>query len=183
MNEPKVQTFYLKDDGIMPNNPDLPVILYQGALKNQERQAEKIFNQHNWTNSWTNGVFDYHHYHSDTHEVLGVISGSAVLQLGGEQGQSVELQAGDVAVLPAGTAHKRLSSSSNFRIVGAYPNGMEYNLYTGKAGERTKALEEMKHVPVPGTDPVFGETGPLLEHWSKNESTIILPKLRASKIE
>jgi uncharacterized protein YjlB len=168
MNDPKIKTLYFNDDGMMPNHPNLPVIIYQGAFKNQEGQTENIFNQHNWTNSWTNGVFDYHHYHSNTHEVLGVISGLAVLQLGGEQGQRVELQAGDAAVLPAGTAHKRLSSSPDFLIVGAYPNGLDYNLYTGKEGERTKAMEEIERVPIPDTDPVFGNRGPLLENWSKN---------------
>jgi hypothetical protein len=77
MSNPEVKTFYFKDDGSIPNNPDLPVLFYPGALKEKAEQAEKIFNENNWLNSWTNGVFDYHHYHSNAHEVLGVMSGSA----------------------------------------------------------------------------------------------------------
>jgi uncharacterized protein YjlB len=167
MNAPKVKTFFFKDDGMMPNNPNLPVILYPGAIKDHPERTESMFNGHNWTNSWTNGVFDYHHYHSNTHEVLGVIKGSVVLQLGGDQGQKVELHIGDVVVLPAGTAHKRLSASSSFQVVGAYPNGMDYNMNTGKAGERAKAREAIPQVPIPETDPVYGKEGPLIKLWRK----------------
>jgi uncharacterized protein YjlB len=167
MNEFTAKTFFFKDDGMFPNNPFLPVILYPGAMKENPEQTEGIFHGHNWTNSWTNGVFDYHHYHSNTHEVLGIIKGSAVLQLGGESGQKVELREGDVVVLPAGTAHKRLSSNPGFQVVGAYPNGMDYNMNTGKAEERAKALEAIPQVPIPETDPVYGKEGPLIKLWRK----------------
>lgn len=167
MNAQQIQIFYFLDDGVMPNHPDFPVIWYIAGLKGQTRQMESIFNQNNWLNSWTNGVFGYHHYHSNAHEVLGVIRGSAVLQLGGEHGQKAELHAGDIVVLPAGTAHKRLASSSDFQVVGAYPDGMDYNLHTGKAGERPGVLEEIQRVPIPATDPVHGRRGPLIDHWKK----------------
>jgi uncharacterized protein YjlB len=169
VNASRVKTFSFKDDGLMPNNPNLPVILYPGAMKENPEQTEGIFNAHNWTNSWTNGVFDYHHYHSNTHEVLGIITGSVVLQLGGELGQKLELQKGDVVVLPAGTAHKRLSASFGFQVVGAYPNGMDYNMNTGKADERAKALEAIPQVPIPETDPVYGKDGPLIKLWRNDE--------------
>jgi uncharacterized protein YjlB len=167
MNSLQVKTLYCHDDGLFPNNPDLPVVLYVGALKENPEQTEAIFNRHNWLNSWTNGVFNYHHYHSNAHEVLGIISGSATLQLGGEHGQQVAVQTGDVVVLPAGTAHKRLASSFDFKVVGAYPNGMDYNLRKGQAGERPEVLKEISRVPIPATDPVYGETGPLIEHWKR----------------
>jgi uncharacterized protein YjlB len=168
VNAPKVKTFFFKDDGMMPNNPNLPVILYPGAIKEHPEQTESIFHAHDWTNSWTNGVFDYHHYHSNTHEVLGVINGSVVLQLGGELGQQIELLEGDVVVLPAGTAHKRLSSNYGFQVVGAYPSGMDYNMNTGKPDERAKALKAIPQVPIPETDPVYGKGGPLIKLW-RNE--------------
>jgi hypothetical protein len=57
MNEFTAKTFFFKDDGMFPNNPFLPVILYPGAMKENPEQTEGIFHGHNWTNSWTNGVF------------------------------------------------------------------------------------------------------------------------------
>jgi uncharacterized protein YjlB len=164
----EVKCYYFKDDGKIPNNADLPVLFYSGALKEKTEQTEKIFNNHNWRNSWINGVFDYHHYHSNVHEALGIIQGSATLQLGGEKGEIVVVEAGDVIVLPAGTGHKRLSSSSDFQVVGAYPNGMDYNLRMGLAEERSEVLEEIQCVPIPQLDPIYGEDGPLIDKWQKN---------------
>ena len=159
------QTFFLKDDGIIPNNPNLPVILYKQAIENPVSTMENLFNKNQWLNSWTNGVFDYHHYHSNSHEALGVIKGTATLMIGGENGVEVQIQAGDVVVLPAGTGHKRLHASSDFAIVGAYPEGKEYNTKYGKISERPEALEEISKVPIPKTDPVTGKEGPLLKEW------------------
>ncbi len=165
MKTSEVKTFMFKDDGRIPNNQELPVILYPNVLKEQSKEIENRFNQHNWLNSWINGVFDYHHYHSNTHEVLGVVSGSAVLHLGGEHGKQVEIHEGDVVVLPAGTGHKKIYASHDFKICGAYPDGMTHDLKTGHADERPNVLENIKSVPLPNQDPVFGEEGPLLELW------------------
>lgn len=161
----EVKSYYFKDDGKIPNNAGLPVLIYCGALKENSEQMEKIFNSHNWRNSWTNGVFNYHHYHSNVHEVLGITRGSATLHLGGEQGEKVRVEAGDVLVLPAGTGHKRLLASPDFQVVGAYPNGMDYNLRKGLSEERPKVLEEIQCVPLPQLDPIYGKNGPLIAKW------------------
>lgn len=160
------QFFYFEDDGTIPNNQALPVVLYPGAFSGNTEHIEKAFQQHDWGNTWQGSVFDYHHYHSNTHEALGVVSGSARLQLGGETGEEVEVKAGDVCVLPAGTGHKRLSASDDFRIVGAYPGGVEYNLKTGEPDERPYVLEDIQNAPLPKNDPVYGEEGPLLVEWN-----------------
>lgn len=159
------QYFHFEDDGTIPNNPLLNVIFYPEAFKDDPERMEAVFNRNNWLNSWTGGVFDYHHYHSNTHEVIGVRSGSAILQLGGEQGEQIKVKAGDVAVLPAGTGHKKIDSTDDFQVVGAYPNGVSYNLKTGKTEERPYVLEDIHNTPLPQTDPVYGKTGPLLDHW------------------
>lgn len=159
------QFFYFEDDGSIPNNSALPVAFYPGAFREQPERIEQSFQQHDWGNTWQGGVFGYHHYHSNTHEVLGVISGSARLQLGGEAGQAVAVHAGDVCVLPAGTGHKRLEASEDFRIVGAYPGGVEYNLKTGKPDERPYVLEDIRNTPLPKMDPVYGSDGPLVTKW------------------
>ncbi len=165
MNGAEINTYYFKDDGTIPNNPDLPVMVYKGVLRDEPEETEGIFNRNGWLNSWTNGVFGYHHYHSISHEVLGVASGSAVLQLGGERGRKVELTAGDVVVLPAGTGHKRISATPDFRVVGAYPDGMDYDVCTGDPGERPRVLDHIRLVPLPGTDPLYGASGPLMDAW------------------
>jgi uncharacterized protein YjlB len=165
MYRSKALTFFFQDNGRIPNNPILPVLFYPSILKDKADQAESIFNQNNWLNSWTNGVFSYHHYHSNAHEVLGVLRGIAIIQLGGENGEQIEVAEGDVIILPAGTGHRKVSASSDFKIAGAYPDGMDYNLRTGEEGERPQVLQEINNVPIPITDPVYGAQGPLTEHW------------------
>lgn len=159
------QFFQFKDDGNMPNNALLNVIFYPAVFKENPCDIEAIFNKHQWTNSWINGVFGFHHYHSNTHEVLGVQSGWALLQLGGENGQAVRMTSGDVVLLPAGTGHKKLESSADFRVVGAYPNGVSHNLKIGEPGERPFVLEAIQNTPLPKTDPVYGDKGPVMDYW------------------
>lgn len=163
---PEEQFIHFEDDGSIPNNPRLPVIIYPAAFKDNPEEIETVFNRHQWTNSWTGGVFNYHHYHSNTHEVLGVRSGSATIQLGGEQGQSVQVAVGDVTVLPAGTGHKLLESTEDFQMVGAYPGGIQPNKKLGNPDERPYVLEDILDVPLPQNDPVQGEDGPLMTNWS-----------------
>ncbi|MNX79767.1 Cupin domain protein [compost metagenome] len=167
MTMSKAAPFQFSDDGIIPKNPDLPVLVYFGVFKNNPQETEAVFNSHGWLNSWTNGAFDYHHYHSNCHEVLGVIRGNILLQLGGEQGQQIQLNTGDVALLPAGTGHKKLSASPGFQIVGAYSGSMEYNTRRGTLEDRQKALAEIPQVPIPDTDPVYGKVGPVHMLWRK----------------
>ncbi|MDX1806354.1 MAG: cupin domain-containing protein [Paenisporosarcina sp.] len=157
--------FTFEDNGIIPNNPDLPVILYPGVFKNHPQEIELTFKLNNWRNSWVNGVLDYHHYHSNTHEVLGVRAGSAKLLLGGETGQTIEMKTGDVVILPAGTGHKKLTSSADFEIVGAYPDGKDYNVNTGKPNERPQVLLDIQQVETPSTDPVYGNRGQVVDRW------------------
>ncbi|MBM7703581.1 cupin domain-containing protein [Metabacillus iocasae] len=170
MNQCKITTYYFKDDGAIPNNGKLPVLVYHQVFAHCPKEVEYVFNRHNWRNSWINGVFDYHHFHSNVHEVLGVVNGSATIQLGGEHGQCVEFSTGDVVVLPAGTGHKMISATPNFKVVGAYPNGMNYNLKTGKKDEWPHVLHEIQQVILPSTDPVYGANGPLVNYWNRNET-------------
>lgn len=152
----------LKKGEKIPNNEKLPVVIYQQA---KSRDIEELFHQHNWLNSWTNGVYNYHHFHSNTHEVLGVVKGEADILLGGETGEVIHISSGDVIVLPAGTGHKRISSSSDFKVVGAYPSGMEPDLKKEDVHcERFR--EDINSVPLPNQDPIFGYHGPLIEYWN-----------------
>ena len=152
----------LTDDGTFPNNANLPLLIYPGALAGD---AEKTFRRNGWGGTWRNGIYSYHHYHSTAHEVLGVVGGTARVQLGGPDGPSFDLAPGDVVVIPAGVAHKNLESSSDFAVVGAYPAGQDYDMNYGKPGERPAADRNIEQTPLPETDPVYGSLGPLHEHW------------------
>lgn len=167
--EVEVQEHSFEDDGRIPNNPGLPLLIYPQALAGGEREpsaCKKLLAQNGWGGAWVDGVFSYHHYHSNAHEVLAVVGGSAGLIFGGPGGTTVEVEAGDVVVIPAGTGHCRASSQGGFTVIGAYPRGQEgYDLKTGEPDERPEALENIRSVPLPDADPLFGGGGPLLQHW------------------
>ena len=116
--------------------------------------------------SWRNGIYDYVHYHSGTHEVLGIARGHARVRFGGNSGKVVELQAGDVAILPAGTGHQSLNASKDLLVVGAYPRGGKYDECRGSRQEHERALKSIPKVPLPAEDPVYGADGPLMKAWS-----------------
>ncbi|PLS18476.1 hypothetical protein CVD28_07395 [Bacillus sp. M6-12] len=163
----QVKSFFLNDDGEIPNNSELPVIMYEGIFSDNPNGIEATFNRHNWSGSWTGDIYDFHHYHSNAHEVLGVKSGNAIVLVGGDAGERMELKAGDVIVLPAGTGHMKIGSSPDFEVVGAYPDSKTPNLIERDPAARAQALSEIKEVPVPETDPVFGKGGPLIQKWMK----------------
>lgn len=159
---------FFADDGRFPNST-LPVVIYRQALGAQAVSAEAfeaLFDGNGWPSQWRSGVFDYHHYHSTAHECLGVAVGSATLQLGGPEGRAFDLTAGDVVVLPAGTAHRRLSQDPDFLVVGAYPPGQDWDLLKGEQGDRPDADKNIADVMLPKTDPVGGQGGPVVEKWA-----------------
>ncbi len=155
-------------NGKIPNNPKLPLLLYRQLYPYPEGLRDKFnasFEQNSWVGSWTNGVYDYHHYHSNAHEVLGVYSGRATLIFGGPGGQEVEVTIGDMVVIPAGVGHCCQWASEDFKVIGAYPRGQEdYDICTEKDDleEKQKNIEK---VALPLADPVAGIKGPLLEEW------------------
>lgn len=160
--------YLFKDDAVIPNNT-LPLLLYRNTFDQRGKEAAEWlinrFRENNWSNAWRNGIFNYHHYHSTSHEVLGVCAGTAKLHLGGEKGERVDIKAGDVIVIPAGVGHKNLGSRSDFLVVGAYPNGSNYDTKTGEKGERPEADENIAAVPVPATDPLLGKEGGVPVIW------------------
>ena len=164
---PDPETYHFADDGHIPNSR-YPLLVYRQAFT--ERGAagaawlEQRFAENNWTNSWRNGVYSFHHYHSTSHEVLGIYAGSALLHLGGENGQKVAVQAGDILVLPAGVGHKNLGSD-NLGVVGAYPDGRSWDVNRGLPGERPQTDKNIAAVPLPATDPYLGKNDGLPTIW------------------
>ncbi len=150
----------------VPNNAADPAILAKNALggPRAEKSVEALFRSNGWTGTWTWEVFEYHHFHPDAFEALGVASGSATLMLGGPQGETVEVEAGDVIILPPGFGHRQVAKSDDFRICGAYPPGQEdYSLIHGEEGYDDEVSRVIADAPPPETDPVWGGRGPLLE--------------------
>ena len=160
--------FVFKDDGIFPNSR-LPVLLYRQAVRSDGRDPAAIFEErfaaNDWTNSWRNGVYSFTHYHSTSHEVLGVFGGSAKLRLGGSDGRTFDVNSGDVIAIPAGVAHQNLGASTDFGVVGAYPGGRRWDLLCGIPGERPEADRNIAALPLPDNDPLYGDDGPLRQLW------------------
>lgn len=164
-------TLMFPDDGCIPNNPRLALLLYRAGLDiagvtDPERLLVDTFTRNHWGSVWQNGIYPYAHYHSTTHEVLGVARGRAKVRFGGERGKDVDLTAGDIVVLPAGTGHQCLWASPDLLVVGAYPLNGRYDLCRGKA-EYNNALATIPNVPIPEADPVFGKEGPLTKLWRR----------------
>jgi len=159
-----------EDDGATPNNPRLPLLLYRDTLQDRPGRDpaaayETLFAAHGWTDSWRNGIYPFLHFHAAAHEVLGIARGSARVQFGGDHGQTLTVEAGDVVVLPAGTGHRRLSASADLLVVGAYPQGSDSSQHRPGEIDHRRACERIGRVAVPMQDPLYGAAGPLVEAW------------------
>ena len=167
----KPLTFVFEDDGLIPNNP-MPFLVYKGAVDvdngHPEKTIEGLFGANGWGAMWRNGVYDFAHYHATVHEVLGIARGHAKVRFGGEHGKVLEIAAGDVAILPAGTGHQCIASSPDFSVVGAYPPGPPMDLVRPTPEAHAKALKTIPKVGVPKTDPVLGADGPLVKLWKRD---------------
>ena len=156
--------FVFHDDGLVPNNP-LPLLIYRSAVvvdnPHPEKTIEGLFGANGWGQMWRDGVYDYLHYHSTVHEALGVAHGKARVRFGGDKGREFELFAGDVGILPAGTGHQCI-----WVVSGAYPPGPKMEITLPTPDNHAAALESIPKVEKPTTDPIYGEDGPLIRHWS-----------------
>jgi uncharacterized protein YjlB len=164
-----MRSFRFGDDGRVPNNPRLPMLVHDAAvassLPDLASRLEALFAANGWPPQWRYGIYPFLHYHSVCHEALGVVSGSAKVRFGGEAGVTLELLPGAAVVLPAGTGHQNLGSSPDFLVVGAYPAGSDYDLCRGDPGERPRVLHAIARVPLPITDPVLGTAGGVATLW------------------
>ncbi|TIX20347.1 MAG: cupin [Mesorhizobium sp.] len=165
----KANAFRFEDDGIIPNHPHWPLVVYRGVVKlpaefDPAAIFEELFERNNWKGSWRNGIYDYAHYHSRIHEVLGVARGSAKVQFGGKRGRTLTIKAADVAILPAGTGHQCLAASEDFLVVGAYPPNGRYD-ECSRSEDHAHAVKTIFKVAKPRQDPVYGGSGPLFDIW------------------
>lgn len=167
---PKTETFRFRDNGMIPNHPHWPLVVFRHAVQlpgtlDPAAVFEEIFASNGWGDSWRGEIYDYLHYHSRIHEVLGVARGNAKVRFGGNKGRTLTLKAGDVVVLPAGTGHQCLAAGKDFMAVGAYPPSGTYDECGPTAEEHERGAKSVRKVARPRKDPVFGAKGPLLQLW------------------
>jgi len=190
-----VEHHTISEKGDVPNNKVLPLILYKDVADFGDKEPESVFEEafarHNWGNGWRSGhpdgIFAFHHYHSDAHEVVGIARGTATIQFGGPTGPIVKVKAGDAAVIPAGVAHCRLDSVPGLSVVGAYPPGQgpdvcvasdddERKAHTHRDAkacgihrfsnkERDSIHARIADTALPETDPIMGVSGPIATLW------------------
>ena len=165
----KTSSFDFEDDGDIPNHPRYQLIVYRRAVDPTAGPAatafEDLFRAHGWGRSWHNGIFPFHHYHSNAHEVLGIAAGEAEIRFGGEAGTTMTVTTGDAVLIPAGVGHKRLSSDPDLLVIGAYPPGAPVDLFREGAEEGEAIRHRIAEIAKPAADPVVGRGGPMNAHW------------------
>ncbi len=166
-----------RPNGMAPNSR-LPVLIYRNAAAAEPDTdpavpIEVMFRQHNWLNNWRYpGIYDYYHFHSTSHEVLGVARGHMSLRLFGEGGSEVDLSSGDVLVMPAGVSHTYLDGSDDILVVGGYPNGRDWDLMRDENVSEAQwrdAIKLIMSLPIPDFDPV---TGGAMQQWREAPSSV-----------
>ena len=167
---PVILDYVFKPNRNFPNSRLCLLIYKNGCLLGKQknkaaRSLQTVFSKNNWKNTWTNGIYSFHHYHSNTHECLGIAAGKAWVIFGGTGGRKLVVEKGDVLIIPAGLSHKCSKASPDFLCVGAYPGGNDYDINLGTKEELEKARPRLAKIPKPALDPVFGKEGFLKSFW------------------
>ena len=203
----QVTKYHLPPTALMPNSP-YPLLHYRGLpTGGKATDFYDLFRQNGWRIQWIYRYGDTQrsHYHSGAHECMAVLSGTATIRFGvadtsldmddnthgsarEEGGIEIEARAGDVFILPAGTAHKTYNTRpkadftllspgdghhiasedaraaldkvelSGFTMIGAYPEGSSF-WDSLKGGEKdTDEFKTVWSVPKPPKDPVLGSS-------------------------
>ena len=169
----KPSTFKFKDDGETPNNAKYPLVVYRSSVALDPKYDpaavfEVLFEANNWGDGWRATMYGYNHFHTGTHECLGIARGKLTAQFGGTSGRKIQLKAGDVVILPAGVGHKHIRQSKDLLIVGAYPaNAGDYDEPKPDEIDHATAMENVSRVKRPSSDPVYGKRGPLFSVWRR----------------
>ncbi|MEM9160977.1 MAG: cupin domain-containing protein [Verrucomicrobiota bacterium] len=168
-DSPRVEVILFEDDGLVPNNPRLPFLVYKDVLSKDcpamDRVFEELYLKNGWQAPWRWSVYGYHHYHATTHEALGCFDGRATIQFGGEKGRKIEVEKGDFALIPAGVGHKNLKASAGFQMAGTYPLGFTADMKRDRKDDHDGSLRMIAEVAIPDRDPLYGRDGPMRKHW------------------
>ncbi|MFK7737222.1 MAG: hypothetical protein AB8B50_14395 [Pirellulaceae bacterium] len=169
----QVESYSSMPRGLVPNSR-FPVLVYRGAIAGGGKEAVKeMFLRNGWLNNWEYpGVYTYGHFHSTTHESLGCAVGWMDLELFGEGGEKIRLEAGDALIMPAGVSHEMIGQSDDVMVVGGYPLGREWDNISNASLNETRRREAAKRImmlPIPDGNPVNG--APITE-WIEAPSSV-----------
>ncbi|KAL2865333.1 cupin domain-containing protein [Aspergillus lucknowensis] len=147
-----------------------PLMVYHQAFHGTpDELSEHLENVGEVSPSWIYTMYSQTHFHSTSHEILGVVSGSARLCFGGEGNPhrfEPTVSKGDLIIVPAGVGHQLLSEPDTtegpFRMVGAYPRGKSWDMCYGQPGEESK-WQAIGRLGWFGRDPLYGKDGPALQ--------------------
>ena len=163
-----IHRLFMHDDGTFPNNTEYPVLLYPSIFMGTiDEGIQRITATKAWSPPWIWQIFTYHHYHSTHWELLLCVDGSAEVQLGGDSGPRVTLAPGGMLLIPPGFAHKQISATRRFTVLGSYPTNSS-RTYRDDAAVDVVDVDTLTRVPteeqrrnirncsVPDTDPILG---------------------------
>jgi len=115
-------------------------------------------------------------------QILVPYRGTAELAFGHDESPNVikhQARPGDVYILPAGIAHRSLSQSGDFQMVGSYPEGSSnWDNCKGNEGNEKEKEKQWKSVKKLGRrenwlkmDPIYGqvEGSPVDVFWKKQQ--------------
>lgn len=167
MNTLIVEFYHFTGDGRTPNSA-LPVIIYRQAVQAGDiaRELEETFQRNGWTNNWRDIILDQDHYHTTTHEVLGISRGEVSLQLGGSEGKRVDVSAGDVLIIPAGVGHFSLSGTTDYEVIGGYPAGRAWDMVYNERDKYEAAQVTINQLMLPSFHPLLGAVS--IPGWDDN---------------
>lgn len=149
----------IASDKPFPGN-EIELRLYRAVFDENQTDLHskfsKLFSNNGWSVPWINGVYPFHHFHAEAHEVLGCAAGWVLVQMGGPNGPQVKLETGDAVLIPAGVAHKNIDCSADYSISGSYPQGQNPDLRRGSPEEWDDVLIKISLVRLWDRDPVTG---------------------------
>jgi len=143
-----------------------PLLIYHGAFRASAAELASRFREIGAVvPQWQYTMYSTTHFHSTTHEVLGVVAGRVRLCFGGEGNPDrfePTVEKGDLMILPAGVGHRLLEDlDGNFKMVGAYPPGKQWDMCYGSPGEEQK-VRNIEKLGWFDMDPLYGKEGPAL---------------------
>lgn len=167
------ELYWSKPRGMLPNSR-FPLLVHRGGVAGGGVDAVRDRMRANgWYNNWQYpGIYEYPHFHSTTHEVLGCAVGWMEVEVFGRGGTRLRVEAGDFIVMPAGVSHQMIGHSDDVVMIGGYPEGRDWdNVQEDKIDEalRRAAAKRIMMLPIPGKDPVTGQ--PMLE-WIDAPSSV-----------
>ena len=174
----KPHAIMFRDDGSIPNNARLPFLLYRGAVgltgsADPAAILEELFNANDWGDSWRNGIYEYVHYHSHTHEVLGIARGHARVrsgvQVAAAEGSTkkADLRLGGALFGGGGGGAAGGYGNTNEGKIIALRSGDVVILPAGTGHQRISASKQLLVVGAYPPSGTYDECMPLPEHHAR----------------